>query len=161
MALSRRTFLLLFIAALVAAAFLVGIFPPKAPRTFLNHRRAVASLRSLNLAERNYAEQHPDAGFACNPSDLAEQGSGAAPRVGFIDQVLASGTKSSYNFAIACARSEGQKSTSYTITATPTKPGTTGVYAFCTDQSGEIWYSENGSTSDCLARHKPIEQTYR
>jgi hypothetical protein len=160
MALSRRTFLVLFITSLMAALFLVGIFPPKTPRTFLNHRRAVASIRSLNLAEHNYAEQHPNAGFACNLSDLGDQGSGSAPTVGFMDRVLPSGTKSSYHFEIGCAQSESQKATTYTITAVPTKPGTTGVYALCTDQSGELWYSENG-TSDCLVKHKPIEQKYR
>jgi hypothetical protein len=161
MALSRPTLLVLFIASLMAALLLVGIFPPKTPRMFLNHRRAVASIRSLSLAEQNYAEQHPDAGFACNLSNLGEAGSVPAPRHGLIDRVLASGRKSSYNFQIECAQSKSQKSTAYTVTAIPTKPGTTGMYAFCTDQRGEIWYSENGSISDCLAKHKPIEQKYR
>ena len=141
----------------VCVVFWLAVFPPKAPRIFLNHRRAVASIQRLNLAERNYAEQHPDVGFTCKLSDLAEQG--AEPRVGFIDQVLASGTKSSYHFEIGCT--QGQRTTAYTITAVPTIPGITGQYAFCTNQSGEPWYSENGSTSDCLSQHRPIEQKYR
>jgi len=28
------------------------------------------------------------------------------------------------------------------------------MYAFCTDQNGEIWYSENGSISDWVIRSK-------
>jgi hypothetical protein len=161
MALSKRTVLALFIASSMAALFLLAIFPAEPPRTFMNHLRAVASMRSLNLAEHNYAAQHPEAGFACNLGDLGEQGSSAASRIASVDGVLASGTKSHYHFEIACAQSESQKTTVYTMTAVSTKPGTTGVYALCTDQDGEIWYSENGSTTDCLARHRPIEPKYR
>jgi hypothetical protein len=143
------------------AVVLLGIFPPKTPRTFLNHRRAVESIRRLNLAEHDYAAQHPDLGFACSIRELSEQGAELASRVSFVDPVLASGTKSSYHFEIGCAHSGIHKGKAYTITAVPTEPGKTGLYALCTDQSGEIWYSENGSTSDCFARHKAIEHKYR
>ena len=161
MALSKRTYLVLFIGLLMSAVFLLGIFPPKTSRTFLNHRRAVESIRSLNVTEHNYAAQHPDAGFACNIVDLGEQVSASTSRVGFVDRVLASGTKSSYHFEIECTQSGGQKTTAYTITAVPTQPGTTGVYTLCTDQSVEIWYSENALIPDCFAKRKPIEQKYR
>jgi hypothetical protein len=145
---------------LLLAALLLGIFlPQKTPRVVLNQYRAVRSIRDLSLAEHSYALQHPDAGFACDLGELGERGVG--PPVGLIDRVLASGTKSSYHFEIGCAQSERKKATTYTITAVPTKPGTTGVYALCTDQTGEIWYSDNGSISDCLTKHKPIEQKYR
>jgi hypothetical protein len=42
---------------------------------------------------------------------------------------------------------------------TPVNAGTTGKYAVCTDQSGQIWYSENGSAAECLETRKPIEQS--
>jgi len=156
----KPTLLSAYIGAfLFLAALLVAIFPPSTSRVFLNQRRAVESMRELNLAEHSYAAQHPDAGFACELSELGEQGVG--PPVGLIDRVLASGTKSWYHFEIRCSQSGSEKATVYTITAVPTLPGTTGVYAFCADQKGEIWYSENGSISDCLAMHKPIEQKYR
>lgn len=151
--LSKRTFLVLCIAMLMAALLLVGIFPLATPRIFLNHRRAVASIQDLNLAEHDYALQHSNAGYACSLSDLGE--------LGLVDRVLASGTKAAYRFEIHCLKNGSQKAVGYTVTAVPTIPGTTGVYALCADQSGEIWYSENGSTSDCLAKHKPIEQKYR
>jgi hypothetical protein len=150
----------LLAALLLLAVLLLGIFlPQNTPRAVLNQQQAVRSIRDLSLAEHTYALQHPDAGFACDLRELGEQGVG--PPAGLIDRVLASGTKSSYHFEIGCAQGESQKATAYTITAVPTKPGTTGVYALCTDQSGEIWYSENGSPSDCLAKRKPIEQKHR
>ena len=119
----------------------------------LNHRRAVESVRDLNLAEHNYAARHPEAGFACELRELGEQG--------LVDQVLVSGTKAFYHFEIQCAHEGRQKATRYTITAMPVVPGRTGKYALCSDQSGEIWYSENGVVADCLAMHTPVERRYR
>lgn len=160
MTVGKRAFLIALTASFIAMVFWLGIFPPKTPRVFLNQRRAVESLRNLNLAEHNYATQHPNTGFACNLGDLGEHGSEALPRVALVDRVLASGTKSSYHFDIGCSTGVG-RATAYTITAVPTEPGTTGAYALCTDQSREIWYSENGSPRDCLATHKPVERKYK
>jgi hypothetical protein len=160
MTVGKRKFLLALTVFFIAIVLWLGVFPPKTSRIFLNQRRAVASIRNLNLAEHNYAAQHPNTGFACNFDDLGEQGSGTLSRVALVDRVLASGTKSSYHFDIRCPSSAGTAAT-YTITAVPVEPGITGQYALCTDQSREIWYSENGSPSDCLATHKPVEQKYK
>jgi len=161
MAFGKRTFLTVLTAFFIAIAFWLGIFPPRTTRVFLNQRRAVESIRNLNLAEREYAARHPDTGFACNLSDLGENSSEPLSRVALVDRVLVSGTKSSYRFEIRCAQRGDQKATSYIITAIPVEPGTTGKYALCTDRTGEIWYSESGVASDCLTMRKPIEQKYR
>jgi hypothetical protein len=160
MTVRKRTFLLAVTAFFVALVLWLGISPPKTSRIFLNQRRAVDSIRNLNLAEHEYATQHPNAGFACDLGYLGEHGSEALSRVALVDRILASGTKSSYHFDIRCSTGVG-RSTAYTITAVPVEPGTTGQYALCTDQSGEIWYSENGSPSDCLVTHKPMERKYK
>jgi hypothetical protein len=161
MAFGKRTFLIVLTAFFIAIALWLGIFPPMTPRVFLNQRRAVESIRNLNLAEHEYVAHYPDTGFACNLSDLGGHGSEPLSRVTLVDRVLASGTKSSYRFEIRCAQRGDQKATGYTITAIPVEPGTTGKYALCTDQNGEIWYSESGVASDCLAMRNPIEQKYR
>jgi hypothetical protein len=156
MAPSKRIALVGFVAFLFAVVFL-GIFPPNTPRIFLNQRRAVGSLGELNRAEFSYKAWHPNSEFACDLAGLAGPQIGAAS----VDPVLASGTKSSYHFEIHCAQVGNKASADYAITATPVKPGATGQYALCTDQSGKIWYSENGLAADCLATHKPIERKYR
>ena len=137
----------------------IGISPPKTPRIFLNQRRAVASIQALNLAEQEYATLHPDTGFACNISDLGRNDSEVS-RSALVDRVLVSGTSSWYHFDIRCSPSVG-RAAAYRITALPVEPGVTGQYALCTDQSREIWYSENGSPSDCLATRKPVDRKYR
>jgi hypothetical protein len=156
MAFAKQIALVGLVVLLIAVVFL-GIFPPGTPRIFLNQLRAVRSIEDVSLAERKYAARHPETGYACNLSDLGEQGS----EIGLVDRVLASGTKSWYHFDIRCAQNGKQRATAYTITALPVEPGHTGTYALCSDQRGEIWYSENGSAADCLETRKPIEQKYR
>jgi hypothetical protein len=161
MAFGKRKFPILLATLAIALAFWLAIFPPVTPRVFLNLRRAVGAIRNLNLAEHEYAARHPDAGFACNLHDLVERGSDGPYRAALVDSVLAPGTKSSYRFDVRCAQRGNQKKDGYTITAIPIEPGINGKYVLCSDQTGEIWNSESGVASDCLATHKPIEQKYR
>jgi hypothetical protein len=144
---------------LVSTLIFLAIFPPDTPRVFLNQRRAVQSIRVLNGAEKTYAEQHPMVGFACRIADL-DGNNPEQPPASLPDLVLLSGTKAGYHFEARCTPGDSYKTTNYTITAVPTKPGITGEYALCSDESGQAWYSENGSISDCLAMHKPIERKY-
>lgn len=156
MAFAKQIVLVGFVVLLIAGVFLGG-FSLYEPRVFLNQHRAILSIEDTSLAEQKYAARHPETGYACNLRDLGEQGS----EVRRVDRVLASGTKAGYHFEIQCPQRESQKISHYAIIATPVNPGTTGKYALCTDQSGQIWYSENGSAVDCLEMRKPIEQKYR
>ena len=152
-------FLILPIVFLVVA-MLLGFFPLSQPRIFLNQRGAVGSIRKVNRAEHNYAARHPETGFACNFSDLSEQGEPPTDDILRVRR-LASGPVDWYHFEIRCPEDGSQKATRYTITAVPVEPGITGKFALCSDQSGESWYSENGSASECLAMRKPVERKYR
>lgn len=152
MAPAKRTFLVVIAAIFLATFIWLGIYPHEASRIFLNHRRAVLSMRSMGLAERAYAAQHPDAGYVCNLGDLGQ--------LGLVDRLSASGTRNGYHFEIRCPQDGGQEAMGYTITAVPVSPGMTGNYALCTDQSGQVWYSENGLVSDCFAMRKLIERKY-
>src|SRR5215472_848217 len=149
---AKHTFLAALLLLFVAIIWW-GSFPHEASRVFLNQRRAAQSISDVSLAQRNYVARHPDAGYACKLSDLGEQG--------LVDKVLASGTKSGYDFELRCLQQGSQKATSYTIIAEPNIQRTTGKYSLCADQSGETWYSENGAAADCLAMRRPIDQKYR
>jgi hypothetical protein len=160
MALAKRIVVVGLAAFLLASVYLT-LFPPVASRVFMNQRRAAESIRELNRAEYNYAARHLDAGFACNLRELGENAIEPQSGAAHVDRVLASGTKSSYRFDVRCPQGSSKGATIYTITAIPLVSGTTGKYALCSDQSREIWYSENGSAADCLGSRKPIEQKYR
>jgi hypothetical protein len=152
MAFARRS-LLVGLIVLSAAAFLGAFLPLNTPRIFLNQRRATMSIQEVNLGQQNYSAQHPRTGYACNLEDLGEQGA--------VDGLLASGTKAGYHFEIQCPQLGAQKAERFTITAVPVNSGVTGQYALCADQSGEVWYSEHGLVSDCLAMRKQVGRKYR
>jgi hypothetical protein len=157
----KRIFWIAGAALFASAVLLLGVLPPRTSRIFMNQRRAVASLRDLNRAQQTYAARQPEVGFACNIGDLGGQGSGPLSSGGLVDRVLASGTKSAYRFEIRCPQGDGQIASTYAILAVPLVSGITGKYVLCTDQNGEIWYSDDGSPSDCLAMRKPVERKYR
>lgn len=152
----KRLFLGVLIVLLISVVVGLIFAPLSQPRIPYNHSRAIHSITDLSLAESNFAIRHPSTGFACNLGDL-EQSSEPVPLAGSVDRVLASGTKAGYHFEILCPQGS-QSVTGYAITAVPVSPGITGKYAFCADQSGQVWYSENGLALDCLAKHKPVER---
>jgi hypothetical protein len=140
--------------SILALVLIVTLSLPQPSRIRMNHIRAMNNLRDLNLAEHKFATLHPDKGFACRLRDLGA--------LGLVDAVLASGKRNAYHFEIRCPEKiSSQRVTSYTITAVPDVPGTTGNFAVCTDQDSEIWYSANGSVSDCFASREPVDGEYR
>lgn len=147
--------------AIVATIVLFVSDSPEPPRTFMNQHRAVASIQSVILAERAFAAEHTEPGFACSFEELASidaPDGGKEPRV---DRVLASGEEAGYRFRVSCDANPAGRATAYTVTAVPTQPGVTGIFALCSDQGGEIWFSASGSISDCLAARRPIDSKYR
>jgi hypothetical protein len=45
----------------------------------------------------------------------------------------------------------------YRAIAVPLEPGKSGVRAFCTDQTGALWYDPSGSPENCLATRRTID----
>jgi hypothetical protein len=160
---SRRIMIVLItaVALCILSAALIPFFFWEAPRSVRNQYSAVHNMQTLKLAEGEYAAKYPDAGYACNLSDFAETRAESPNGYGLVDEVLSSGKWSGYLFEIHCPQGNPQKATQYMITAVPVEPQVSGKYAFCSDQGGEIWYSESGSVTECVAMRKPIEQEIR
>ena len=116
---------------------------------------AVGSLKKINTLESQFASSHPQKGFACELPSLrqaSEADSAYDPTVAFLN-----GTWRGYRFAVAsCVVSPNGIATQYEITATPVRPYATGVRAFCTDQSGKLFYDLSGSASKCLSGRLPL-----
>jgi type IV pilus assembly protein PilA len=108
-----------------------------------NESATVGSLRSLNSACASYAMLY--GGY---PRNLASLGPGNPAHSGaadLIDPVLASGTKSGYLFVYtAGAAGVSGNVLSYSITANPITPGSTGQRSFFTDQSGVVRANKAG-----------------
>jgi type IV pilus assembly protein PilA len=116
---------------------------------------AVGSIRIINTSAATYATTYPNLGF---PTSLAAM-SGAVPctptsaNACLIDQVLASGTKSGYNFV--WTGDGNTPSVGYTITATPVAVGSTGQRMFCSDQSSVIRFDPTGA--GCTNTSAPLQ----
>jgi len=88
-------------------------------------------LRVIFLAQREYAREHPDKGFARSLEDLGNDSGGS-----LIDSVLASGTKSGYEFILWTAGPNSQGRVSrFFVVARPEKYQE-GERSFFIDESG-------------------------
>lgn len=124
-----------------------------------NEAVALGKLRDLSNFQRKYAADHPENGFACalpflesvEPPNRTDEESTGSPMTS---------THSGYNFAIINCRLDAKgRVIHYQATAVPIKQGTTGFRAFCTDDSGELWYDGSGSVSQCLlSQHSLLAQ---
>jgi len=146
----------------IALIFLIGVltfFSPSFPHKHFgmasNESAAVGSLRKLNSLESQYAAAHADKGFACEltllqPTEEMKEAFGPYA-------TLLTGVWSGYKFAVVgCAPGASRVVTHYALTAVPVSPYRTGVRAFCTDESGNIFYDHTGSGSECLAARQPL-----
>jgi hypothetical protein len=129
------------VAALVISAFAWSI--PHKIRSgphYLPQASAVGSLRTINTAEITYAGTY--GGYsptltALGPPPQGEQLTAGA--AGLIDEVLAGGVKSGYQFTFnAGPRDAKGQITSYTVCARPTKRSDLLLPSFFTDETGVI-----------------------
>ena len=115
-----------------------------------NESAAVGSLRRLNSLESQYAAAHADKGFACELA-LLQPTEDTKEAFGHYATLL-TGVWSGYKFAVGgCVPGTSGVVIHYELTAVPVSPYRTGVRAFCTDESSNIFYDHTGSGSECLA----------
>ncbi len=97
---------------------------------------SIGAIRTINVAQVEYARTHPGRGFA---SSLAELGPGSDDPL--IDSVLASGKKSSYIFILTAAPQDSHgRIVRYGITARPQHYGKT-KRSFFIDESGVLRFT--------------------
>ncbi|MGB9433664.1 MAG: prepilin-type N-terminal cleavage/methylation domain-containing protein [Candidatus Acidiferrum sp.] len=143
---------LLIVVAIILIIAAIAIPNLMRSKMAANQSSAVGSLRTINTAMVTYSTNYPGVGYAAT---LAVLGGAASSCTGatsatsaqacLIDNVLATGTKSGYVFA--AAGGGGVPAVTYTSLATPQVQGQTGQNAYCSDQSGVLYY--NGSGTAC------------
>jgi len=112
-----------------------------------NEAAAVETLKTLGTSAVMYSTTY--GGF---PHTLADMGpasgspNATSASADLIDSVLASGVKSGYKFTyVVTVADPAGNVQSFSITAAPLVPGTSGQRAFYTDQSGTIRASAGGT----------------
>lgn len=110
-------------------------------------------LRRLNTAEVSYAATFPELGFACKVGDLGGDGEPTPGAAGLIDAGLSSGRLDGYIFSIEVC--SGSPVDAFSISAVPEDPQS-GLRAFCSDESGVIRFSDDGTGNTCLSAGDPV-----
>jgi len=141
---------LLIVVAIILIIAAIAIPNLMRSKMAANQSSAVGSLRTINTAQVTYSTTYPAVGYAVNLVTL-----GAAATVNcattaatstaacLIDPVLANGTKSGYIFKVAGGG--GTPAVTYTSLATPQVANQTGQNAYCSDQSGVLYYDGSGT----------------
>jgi hypothetical protein len=109
---------------------------------------AVRSLEGIHTLEVRYYADHTAKGFSCKLEPLrsyaAKDGTDPA------EEALG-GMSRGYTFSIVrCVPEEDGVVSRYAIEAVPVKPGDSGVRAICTDQTGQVYYDQEGDGEACL-----------
>jgi hypothetical protein len=116
----------------------------------------LAALRKILAAETTYAASYPAVGYTCTLSEL--DGFGAAEanehQAMLISSGLASGKHLGYIFSLSGCT--GTPAASFHLTAAPAG-NSYGRRAFCSDQSGAIRSSADGSAATCLSSGTPVQ----
>jgi type IV pilus assembly protein PilA len=135
--------LLVVTVILIVAAIAIPNFLRSRMRA--NEASAVASLRVINTAALTFNITYPSQGY---PAALTTLG-GANPCTAsstsacLIDDLLAQGFKSGYNFV--WTGDGATPSIAFTVTGTPQAVGVSGQRMFCSDQGGVIHYDPTGA----------------
>ena len=149
---------LLIVVAIILVIAAIAIPNMMRARISANEASAVASIRTISTAETTYASTYPNIGYTCSLPELGPPASGSAmssSAAGILDDVLASGQKAGYLFALQdCA---GAPIANYTSTAAPITIGTTGSRAFCSATPGVINFAPDGLVTTCIASGTVIQ----
>jgi hypothetical protein len=134
-----------------AAVCVLAIIPNLVTRPIPNEASVVGSLRTITIAELEFAKAHPERGFARTLEDL-----GPASSDPQIDPTLASGQKSSYLFTLVPGDVDASgKTTRFSVLARPLKFKRDGDRSFYTDQSGLIRYTKENRHAN--ANDSPLQ----
>jgi type IV pilus assembly protein PilA len=140
---------LLIVVAIILIIAAIAIPNLMRSKMAANQSSAVGSLRTINTAEVTFQTNYPSVGYAATLAALGGSEATCTTTTGatsaaacLIDPVLAAGTKSGYVFAVGAS---GTPAVTYTSLATPQVQGQTGQNAYCSDQSGVLFYDLSGT----------------
>jgi len=119
--------IILIIAAIAIPNFLHA-------RIAANESTAVSSIHAINTSEIAYSSAYPMVGYSATLADLGPAVSG------YLDSVLASGTKNGYVFTYVKDTS-ASPSVGYTLNADAVTRGTTGQRSFWSNQLNVTHYN--------------------
>ena len=146
---------LLIVVAIILIIAAIAIPNLMRARMSANESSAAGSLRTINTAEIGYFTTYPTVGFTSLASLGGAQPCTPAAATGcFIDNFLATkggeNGKDGYSFTLQTAASP----TGFGTLAAPLTLNRTGTRAFCSDQTGVIYYNP---AATCTNANSPLQ----
>ena len=146
----------LVLCGLVILIFLRLLYAPHG-RLYGNEAAALTKLRSVVALQNEYARAHEATGFACELRPLKPAARRDDTEYDPL-RFLTTGTQSGYKYSLVNCRADARGVfIQYQVTAAPVEQGRTGFHAFCTDQSGVLWYDADGSATNCLSSRRGFQ----
>jgi type IV pilus assembly protein PilA len=147
---------LLIVVAIILIIAAIAIPNLLRARISANESSAVASLRTLNTAQISYNSMYPTVGFASTLAALSGTSCNPPGVTGgcYIDQTLASGTKSGYAFQLT--GTSGTPVSTYQFIASPLTPNQTGVRYFCSFGDAVIRFNSTAIAA-CTTSVTPLQ----
>jgi prepilin-type N-terminal cleavage/methylation domain-containing protein len=135
---------LLIVVAIILIIAAIAIPNLLRSKIAANEASAVGTLRTINTAAVSFSTTYGN--YPPLLTDLGPSTSPTSTAADLVDQPVASGSKSGYNFTYGASSTYQQ----YSITANPITVGVTGQRYFFTDQTGVIRYNltTTASSSD-------------
>jgi len=141
---------LLIVVAIILIIAAIAIPNLLKARMQANESSAVSSVHSINTAELSYFTAYPTVGYSVSVANLSDGGTTPCPGTSvascYIDETLASGTKSGYIFSYV-ADVSATPSTRYTLNADPITRGISGQRSFYSDASSVTRYSTSAAAT--------------
>ena len=141
------------LAAIPAILIVAAIAIPNLLRARMaaNEASAAASVATVVRAEVAYSSSHPDSGYTCRLSDLAD--------AGLIGSPLAAGQSHGYAFELLGCRTaeDSGANKEYRVIAYPVVRQQTGTRAFCSDESTVVKFDRTGIPQDCIANGAALQ----
>jgi hypothetical protein len=147
---------LVVVAILCVAAYFIPVLDGPNSGRAAREATAVGNIRKLTDLQNRFSAAHPEKGFTCQLSLLKS----TALSTGEYDpeRFLLLDRLAGYRIKLdGCEPNHQGLVTHYWATAVPVEPGKSGVRAFCTDQSGALWYDNGGSGKKCLSARRAFE----
>jgi len=158
---------LLIVVAIILIIAAIAIPNLLRARIAANESSAVGSMRTLVTAEATYSSTY-NVGFAPTFADLAGPGPATCNNADLIDNVLAGGNKSGYNFTFTAGAATGTPPAaipagcadglaSFNFNAAPVTCQTTGVRTFYVDQTGVIRFNTGAGCPAAIVTSPPLQ----
>ena len=137
---------LLIVVAIILVIAAIAIPSLIHSKMAANESSAVGSLRTINSALVNYASTY-GGGYPTALSDLGPSSTPSSTAADLLDAVLITGMKSGYSFLYVATADSSGSNTTYSITASPLAPGSSGKRGFFTDQTLVIRANGSGTAT--------------